>query len=272
VKGDPKWFVDIGIDLKLFEIFNSLPRGLYLIKVCFSERIETKKERYLDGDCAHSSNHVQLFFFFFFESEFVFRGMFNGVQRWLRRLLRVMLGCFTSGNRGQRKLATCSEIRICCMVVVCKWQQGRLRRRKKESSVPHPSSHSARGLLQALVSSRNQSSDWTHSGVSSSCGKLQGRPLTVKCLRHAAVNRGQEKSTCSMVWRASPHWQAICSWVCCVKKCRMYSAQALRPRPETRYHNKLLYVRDRVVSSTTESEVLNPAAKGWFPNSGAIPP
>jgi hypothetical protein len=192
------------------------------------------------------------FFFFFFESEFVFRGMFNGVQRQLRRLLRVMLGCFTSGNRGQRKLATCSEIRICCMVVVCKWQQGRLRRRKKESSVPHPSSHSARGLLQALVSSRNQSSDWTHSGVLSSCGKLQGRPLTVKCLRHAAVNRGQEKSTCSMVWRASPHWQAICSWVCCVKKCRMYSAQALRPRPETRYHNKPLYHQLLSLKSLTQ--------------------
>jgi hypothetical protein len=211
-------------------------------------------------------------FFFLFESEFVFRGAYNGVQRRSRRLLRVMLGRFTSGNRGQRKLATCSEIRICCMAVVCKWQRGRLRRRKKESPVPHPGSHSARGLLQALVSSRNWSSDWTRSGVSSSCGKLRGRPLTVKCLRRAAVNRGQEKSTCSTVWRASPHWQATCSWVYCGKKRRMYSAQALRPRPETRYHNKLLYVRDRVVSSTTESGVLSPASKGRYPNCGAIPP
>jgi hypothetical protein len=131
--------------------------------------------------------------FIYFESEFVFRGAYNGVQRRSRRLLRVMLGRFTSENRGQRKLATCSEIRICCMAVVCKWQRGRLRRRKKESPVPHPGSHSARGLLQALVSSRNRSSDWTRSGVSSSCGKLRGRPLTVKCLRRAAVNRDRRR-------------------------------------------------------------------------------
>jgi hypothetical protein len=51
------------------------------------------------------------FFFFFFESEFLFRGAYNGVQRRSRRLLRVMLGRFTSENRGQCKLATCNEIR-----------------------------------------------------------------------------------------------------------------------------------------------------------------
>ena len=92
-----------------------------------------------------------------------------------------------------------------------------------EGPVPHPGSHSARGLLQALVSSKNRSSDSARFGFSSSCGKVRGRPLTVRCLRRAAVNSGHWKSTCSMVCRGSPHWQAICSCVCCGKNRCVYS-------------------------------------------------
>src|SRR5258707_12644763 len=45
VKGNPEWFVNLAVDLKFFKVFNSLPRGLDLVKVCFSERMETKKRK-----------------------------------------------------------------------------------------------------------------------------------------------------------------------------------------------------------------------------------
>ena len=46
VQGNPEWFVNLAVDLKFFEIFNSLPRRLYLMKVCFSKRIEIKKRKH----------------------------------------------------------------------------------------------------------------------------------------------------------------------------------------------------------------------------------
>jgi len=45
VKGNPEWFVNLAVDLKFFKVFNLLPRGLDLVKVCFSERMETKKRK-----------------------------------------------------------------------------------------------------------------------------------------------------------------------------------------------------------------------------------
>src|SRR5260370_32311929 len=45
VKGNPEWFINLAVDLKFFKVFNSLPRGLDLVKVCFSERMETKKRK-----------------------------------------------------------------------------------------------------------------------------------------------------------------------------------------------------------------------------------
>jgi hypothetical protein len=70
-----------------------------------------------------------------------------------------------------------------------------------------------------LVSSRNRSSACARSGFSRSCGKLRGRPLSVRCLRRAAVKWWHWKSTC----RGSPHGQAICSGVCCGKKRARYA-------------------------------------------------
>src|SRR5258707_15022824 len=45
VKGNPEGFVNLAVDLKFFKVFNSLPRGLGLVKVCFSKRMETKKRK-----------------------------------------------------------------------------------------------------------------------------------------------------------------------------------------------------------------------------------
>jgi hypothetical protein len=61
-------------------------------------------------------------------------------------------------------------------VVVCMYvAAGATSAAEKEGPVPHPGFHSARGLLQALVSSRNRSSDWTRFGFSSSCGNVRIR-------------------------------------------------------------------------------------------------
>ena len=79
----------------------------------------------------------------------------------------------------------------------------------KKNPVPQSGFQTARSLLQALVSSRKQSSSCMHFGFLRSCGKLRAWPLNVRCLRRAAVKVGHCMITCSMVWRGSLHWQAI---------------------------------------------------------------
>jgi hypothetical protein len=100
--------------------------------------------------------------FFFLKSEFISHGAYNGVQRRSRTnyyyLLRILLRHVRSKERAACAGPMWQKGFVggwsCC---VNKWLRGQFRSRNK-GPVHYPGSHSARGLLQALVSSRKRSS------------------------------------------------------------------------------------------------------------------
>jgi hypothetical protein len=63
------------------------------------------------------------------------------------------------------------------------WQRG-----DSAAAVPQSGSQTARGSLQALVSSRNRSSSCTRFGVSRSCWKLLVWPFDIRCLSLANLD------------------------------------------------------------------------------------
>ena len=46
VEGDSEWFSNSTVHLKFFKVFNSLPRGLNFMNVCFSKRQRQEKPKY----------------------------------------------------------------------------------------------------------------------------------------------------------------------------------------------------------------------------------